>query len=147
MEIKQLTKNKGGSSDTCLFFTSSDYSYCKYRIVKQIGCGTFSTVYLCEDTRDGKQYAMKVHQEYSGLEVHKRAVILNDAQVISKLQGHPNVIQVKEVHMNGKISNEDGTQNKEVFAVMVLETLKGGELYYHIRKCEKFSIKTSRLFF
>lgn len=30
---------------------------------------------------------------------------------------------------------------------MILETIKGGELFYHIRKCKKFSIMTSRLFF
>jgi hypothetical protein len=56
-----------------------------------------------------------------------------------------------EVYNRGKIvsTQEDGglTTVKEVFAVMVLETLKGGELYYHIRKCNGFSLGVSRLFF
>lgn len=43
--------------------------------------------------------------------------------------------------MKGTIETEGDTPNsKEVFAVMLLETVKGGELYYHIRKCKKFSI-------
>ncbi len=73
---------------------------------------------------------------------------MNDAEVISKVQGHPNVIQMKEVHMKGTIVSEGDTiDSKEVFAVMLLEFLKGGELYYHIRKCKKFTMMTSRLFF
>ncbi len=85
---------------------------------------------------------MKVHFEGPGIEEHKRAVTLNDAQTIGKVQGHPNIIKMKEVFMNGKIIREyDYQQNdvKEVFAVMVLETLRGGELYYHIRNCQGFS--------
>jgi hypothetical protein len=55
---------------------------------------------------------------------------------------------MKEVHMKGAIAPKGGTSiSKEVFAVMVLETIKGGELFYHIRKCKNFSIGTSRLFF
>jgi hypothetical protein len=55
---------------------------------------------------------------------------------------------MKEVHMKGSIAPQGDTKNsKEVFAIMILETLKGGELFYHIRKCKKFSIMTSRLFF
>jgi serine/threonine protein kinase len=29
---------------------------------------------------------------------------------------------------------------------MVLETVKGGELFYHIRKCKKFSEATARYY-
>jgi serine/threonine protein kinase len=32
----------------------------KYRILKKIGKGTFSTVFLCED-KNQTEYAMKVH--------------------------------------------------------------------------------------
>lgn len=39
--------------------------------------------------------------------------------------------------MKGTIGPKgDISISKEVFAVMILETIKGGELFYHIRKCK-----------
>jgi hypothetical protein len=46
---------------------------------------------------------MKVHFENSSIEDKKRAIILNDALTISKVQGHPNIIKLKEVNMTGSI--------------------------------------------
>ncbi len=140
----ESTTSQSNNNNTCLYFQASDCQE-KYRIIKKIGRGTFSTVYLCED-KQGCQYAMKVHQEQEGINDSKRAIIFNDAEVIKKVQGHPNVIQMKEVYIKGNIYSSEGTK-KEVFAVMLLETVKGGELYYHIRQCKKFSLGTSRLFF
>jgi serine/threonine protein kinase len=54
---------------------------------------------------------------------------------------------MKEVFAKGTIKYGNENREKQVFAIMVLETLTGGELYYHIKKCEKFSLATSRLFF
>ena len=34
-----------------------------------------------------------------------------------------------------------------MFAVMILETLRGGELFYHIKKCGKLTPETSRYYF
>jgi|LauGreDrversion4_2_1035121.scaffolds.fasta_scaffold858545_1 hypothetical protein len=56
---------------------------------------------------------------------------MNDASVISQVQGHPNIIQLHKVYYSGII--KQGSEEKKVFAVMILETLRGGELYYHIR--------------
>jgi hypothetical protein len=49
-----------------------------------------------------------------------------------KIQGHPNLITAKEVIMNGKLIDENDPQSppQQVFAIMILETLKGGELYF-----------------
>ncbi len=121
-----------------------------YKILKRIGRGTFSTVFLVESIKDGALYAIKAHFESPGIEEQKRAVTINDADTISKVQGHPNIIKMIEVFKKGKIisTSDDGSNNvKEVFAIMVLETIKGGELYYHIRKCKGFSLGVSRLFF
>ncbi len=41
---------------------------------------------------------MKAHFEGPGIEDKKRAVTLNDAETIGKVQGHPNVIMMKEVY-------------------------------------------------
>jgi len=92
---------------------------------------------------------MKAHFEAPSIEVQKRVVILNDAATIGKVQGHPNLIRMKEVYSRGKIAavSDGQSQVKEVFAIMVLETIRGGELYYHIRKCAGFSLGVSNLFF
>lgn len=70
--------------------------------------------------------------------------------MIGKVQGHANVIKAFGVYDRGvirTIGDEITIEDKEVFAVMILETLRGGELMYHIKKCGKFSIPTSRYFF
>jgi serine/threonine protein kinase len=124
-----------------LFF-SEDSTEAAYKIIKKIGKGTYSTVYLCENIKDKKEYAIKVHYDTTSIIEKKRSVIINDAYVISKVQGHPNIINLKEVFMQGRIiSTNDGHQQegKRVFAVMVMETCKGGELFYHIRKCGSIS--------
>jgi serine/threonine protein kinase len=90
---------------------------------------------------------MKVHFERADIEEHKRAVTMNDAATIGKVQRHPNIIKMKEVFSRGTITNEENTDTKEVFAIMVLETIRGGELYYHIRNCKGFSLGVSRHFF
>ena len=58
-----------------------------YRMIKKIGKGTFSTVYLCEKVGEYSllQYAMKVHFQSEDIKEKKRAVIMNDAHVISKV--------------------------------------------------------------
>jgi len=69
-------------SNTCEYFKASEgegREGAQYRIIKKIGRGTFSTVYLCEDVATGCQYAMKVHQEQEGINDSKRAIIMNDA--------------------------------------------------------------------
>ena len=37
-------------------------------------------------------------------------------------------------------------EEKKVFAIMILETLKGGELYYHIKRAGKLNESTARYF-
>ena len=74
-----------------------------YKILKIIGRGTFSTVFLVECLAEGQLYAMKAHFEAPTIEVQKRVVIMNDAATIGKVQGHPNIIKMKEVYNRGKI--------------------------------------------
>jgi hypothetical protein len=54
-------------------------------------------VFLVESIEDTLLYAMKVHFESPDIEEHKRAVTLNDAATIGKVQGDPNIIKMKEV--------------------------------------------------
>jgi serine/threonine protein kinase len=88
---------------------------------------------------------MKLHFETEEITEKKRAVIMNDAAVITKVQGHPNIITVKEVFENGVITKR-GVERR-VFAIMVIETLRGGELFFHIKQCKSFSVPTARSLF
>lgn len=79
---------------------------------------------------------MKAHFDIGSLKEESRSIIINDANVIPQVQGHPNIVQAKEVFSKGRIMRMDlPSEAQHVFSVMVLETLRGGELNYHIKKC------------
>lgn len=74
-----------------------------YNVIKKIGKGTFSTVYLVRDPKTQEEYAMKAHFQSSSLEDKKRTIIINDALSIPFVQGHENIITLKEVFLSGRI--------------------------------------------
>eukprot|EP00347_Sterkiella_histriomuscorum_P015111 403358280 len=127
---------------------SENKQHCYY-LIKKIGQGTFSTVYLCESQNKedfGVQYAIKVNYENEQLTDYRRDIVFNEMMAIQKIQSHPNIIHLQNVFEHGFIKNSDQSQIR-VFAVLVLEVLRGGELYYHIRRAEKFSVETSLAYF
>lgn len=50
-----------------------------YEILKKIGKGTFSTVFLVRDLSSHEEFAMKVHYEKPDIEEKKRAIVVNDS--------------------------------------------------------------------
>lgn len=56
-----------------------------YLLIKRIGKGGYSTVYLCENLIDKKQYAMKVYSDTIPIQDKKREINLNDARVITQV--------------------------------------------------------------
>lgn len=64
----------------------------RYRLLQRLGSGTFATVYLAEDTKMGRQVAVKVVEKSRDLE--GRA--LREAQAAAKLS-HPHIVTVFEV--------------------------------------------------
>ena len=50
-----------------------------YEILKKIGKGTFSTVFLARDNTSQKEFAMKVHFVRADIEEKKKAIVINDS--------------------------------------------------------------------
>lgn len=51
-------------------------------MIKKIGQGSYSTVFLCINSDDREQYAMKINYLTPRLEGKKRDVLENDVKVI-----------------------------------------------------------------
>src|SRR5947209_1409397 len=74
----------------------------RYRIVRKLGEGGMGTVYLAEDTRLGRQVALKVphFREEDGLQVIER--FYREARVAAGIQ-HPNLCAVLDVDEVGGV--------------------------------------------
>jgi len=87
----------------------------KYNFIKPIGKGSFSQIYLIEDIKKGKKYALKhiTKKTYQNSQ---------ECQILNLLQKHPhkNLIGLKEI-----IETE-----KDIF--IVLELIENGTLYNYL---------------
>lgn len=92
-------------------------------------------------------YAIKVNFENDQLTDYKRDIVLNEMKAIQKIQDHPNIIKLINVIEHGYIQFRDKQDIQNVFAILVLEVLTGGELFYHIKRCGRFSIETCLFYF
>lgn len=71
---------------------------------------------------------------------------MNDAHVLKEIQGHPNIVELKEILPEGIVETADG-QKLHVDYAMVIESLKGGELYYNLKKFGRFPPRMAHYFF
>eukprot|EP01038_Epipyxis_sp_PR26KG_P008663 gene8663-11706_t len=105
----------------------------KYNIIREIGKGGFSTVYLCDDRRTGIQYAVKVI-DLRPLRLRERfnpARLKREVDIMKRLH-HPNIIQFVEVF-------EDVDH-----LLMVMEYCPGKELFDVILERKYFSEKDAK---
>nr|CCC90624.1 unnamed protein product [Trypanosoma congolense IL3000] len=69
----------------------------KYRVLRRLGRGGFSVVYLVERVMDGKRFALKYVQCADDVGRHEA---LYECEVAYSLQGHPNVICLVDMFMS-----------------------------------------------
>jgi eukaryotic-like serine/threonine-protein kinase len=67
----------------------------KYRIVDKIGEGGMGAVYRAEDTRLGRQVALKLLPQLKTTDADARARILEEARAVARLE-HPNICTLYE---------------------------------------------------
>ncbi|KAJ8926219.1 hypothetical protein NQ314_021428 [Rhamnusium bicolor] len=84
-----------------------------------LGDGTFSICRRCIHKASGKEYAVKI--------VNRTRDCTQEINLLRACQGHPNIVALHEF-----IQDEN-------FTYLVLEYLKGGELFDRIRKKSKFT--------
>lgn len=65
-----------------------------FEIIKQIGSGGFSKVYLCRFKKDGTFYAMKVIEKDVIVKNKKKNIIMNERNIM-KSSSHPFLIDMK----------------------------------------------------
>ncbi|MBW3657952.1 MAG: protein kinase [Actinobacteria bacterium] len=70
----------------------------RYQVVRKLGVGGAGSVYLAEDTRLGRQVAVKVLHPRPGNEPHPR--VEREARQAAALS-HPNVVQIHDVVIDG----------------------------------------------
>lgn len=105
-----------------------------YAIIKEIGKGNFATVYLAEETESHAQFAIKfIDKEYMNHCPGGVSAILNEVVIMKKIN-HPYILKLHRVY-------EDRN-----FIYLVLEYLKGGDLFHRLQKKEKFSESTAARF-
>jgi serine/threonine protein kinase len=103
----------------------------RFRAIKMIGKGTFARVYLVEDRDTRQRYAVKSFAKEAILAEPKgKASLINEIQVTRNLK-HPNIMNIEEIHE---------TKNS---VYIVMELLKGGELFEYIVKQESTSVNDS----
>ncbi|KPI90623.1 putative protein kinase [Leptomonas seymouri] len=69
----------------------------KYEVLRNLGKGSFSVVYLVRRTTDNTTYALKYLQCNNDLDRHEA---MKECEVVYALQGHPNVIQLFDMFMS-----------------------------------------------
>ncbi|CBH11300.1 protein kinase, putative [Trypanosoma brucei gambiense DAL972] len=69
----------------------------RYEVVRRIGEGAFSSVYLVKHRRSKQQFALKYLVCRDNKE---RLDALRECETINSLQGHPNIIRIVEMFMN-----------------------------------------------
>ncbi|CDW76169.1 protein kinase domain containing protein [Stylonychia lemnae] len=135
---------------------SSEDPAVSFNLIEQIGKGCFSGVFLCqkENTEEQSQqdqesqtFAIKINFDNQILTEYKRAIVLNEMKTIREVQGHPNVIKLISIIEKGYVVFANSDEKVLAVANIVLEVLRGGELFYHIKMCQKFSIETSLGYF
>lgn len=84
-----------------------------------LGDGTFSVCRKCVNLQTGKEYAVKI--------VSRKKDCSQEINLLRACQGHPNIVTLHDVIQD------------EGYTYLVLEYLKGGELFERIRKKSKFT--------
>ena len=101
-----------------------------YKIEATIGRGTFATVKRCKNRATGVRYAVKIltKKKMSEEDMSNMQVEID----ILKSLDHPNIVQLIDVFEDDR------------HWCLVMELMKGGELFDKILECEQFSETSAR---
>ena len=106
----------------------------KYLILKNIGTGRTSTVYLVKSIENGEKYAAKVYDNYS-------KYYFNEIDALNNLSSlnHENIVHIKEYGEEYIINDGIKEQNKKQY--ILLDYLPNKDLFYYIFLSHEFNEK------
>ena len=107
----------------------------KYVLGKTIGHGSFAKVKLARDTETNELVAIKVLEKEMIVQQHMTVKQIKSEISTMKLVRHPYIVQLREVVAS----------KKRIF--IVLEYVKGGELYDKIKQCGRLREDEARKYF
>lgn len=103
----------------CKVFLQCDF-HTKFNTIKMIGKGSFARVYLIENKRTKKQFAVKAFsKEYLLSQPKGKESLMNEIEVMQQLK-HPYIMSLEEIHES----------KNSIY--LVVELLEGGELLHYI---------------
>ncbi|XP_022759690.1 calcium-dependent protein kinase 26-like [Durio zibethinus] len=107
----------------------------RYVLGGQLGWGQFGVIRACSDKLTGEVLACKSIAKDRLVTPDDFSSIKLEIEIMSKLSGHPNVVDLKAVY-------ED-----EDFVHLVMELCAGGELFHRLEKYGRFSEFEARVLF
>ncbi|EGR31282.1 protein kinase domain protein, partial [Ichthyophthirius multifiliis] len=108
---------------------------CDFQIIKCIGQGGFSRVYLVQKKDNGQMYALKLIEKGFIIENKKEIVVQNERNIMINILGLPFLLKV-----------EFCFENKH-FLGFIMEYCPGGELFYHLRKIKRMNEYMAKFYF
>lgn len=109
----------------------------KYKVVRELGKGSFGEVYLCTDEETGAQYAMKMLNRPKDQWNDDSSSSIKQEIAIMKRLKHQNIVSLIEVI-------DDPTQRK-IF--LIQEFMEGGPLMDDCENCDILPVPLARKYF
>ena len=125
------TKDQGSIS--ALFYTSADISIDSFKILKVIGRGSFGKVFLVQKKDSLEYFAMKTLKKDVILRRNQKINTQAERIILEKIR-HPFIVRLHYAFQ---------TPEKLYF---VIDFLNGGELFYHLRREQRFSEDRTRFY-
>ena len=106
----------------------------KYELGHTLGTGAFSKVKLATDNETGQKWAIKIIDKEQLAREHLEEQLKREIAIMKSLN-HPHIVHLREVMQTAN------------HIYMVLEVIKGGELFDRIVESKRFDEATARRFF
>ena len=108
------------ANDSLVRNTTSDS---RYKVIRRVGEGAFSSVYLVRRKTDNAEFAMKFMICWDDRE---RLEAIKECETINSLQGHPNVIQLIDMFMNYEFShtNRDSSLSENDTSLLLSNSMR-----------------------
>ncbi|CAD8067515.1 unnamed protein product [Paramecium sonneborni] len=105
-----------------------------FTLVKCIGVGGFSRVYLVRKRDNGKFYALKLIDKNFIMENQKEVIVQNERDIMVKMD-------------NQFITPLHFAFETKYYIAFVLDYCAGGELFYHLRKLKRLNEQDAKYYF
>merc|ERR1719458_873433 len=105
----------------------------EFEMIRTLGCGSFGRVKFAKYKPDGKYYAVKFMKKHEIIKLKQVDHINNEKRLMAQID-HPFIVCMI------------GYSKDDRYIYIVMECIKGGELFTHLRRARKFSDEQSKFY-